>query len=138
MLWQAKTPTSSGSYVDMITPSTYSIEWEDIDNNSYRSVINGNLIRSRLASKLYKGSLSFNYVTNSDLENLMTVINQNPLYVKVKSPIFGTNGWVELECYVSKAKVEMLRNDPTSGSNTNNQWGNLSFNIIQAKVVSGQ
>ena len=138
MLWQAKTPTSSGSYVDMITPSSYKIDWEDIDSNSYRSVTNGNLIRRRLVSKLYKGSMSFNYVTEAQLETLMPIINQNPLYVKVKSPIFGTTGWVELECYVSKASVEMLRNDPSSGSNINNQWGNLSFNIIQAKVVSGQ
>lgn len=135
MLWQAKV---SGSYVDMLTPSIYNIEWEDLDSNSYRSAISGNLIRSRLTSKLYKGNMSFNYVTESDLETIMPIINQNPLYVKVKSPIFGTNGWVELECYVSKAKVEMLRNDPTYNSNINNQWGNLSFNIIQAKVISGQ
>lgn len=135
MLWQAKV---NGSYVDMITPSSYKIDWEDVDSNSYRSVVNGNLIRSRIASKLYKGSMSFNYVTESQLETIMPIINQNPLYVKIKSPIFGTSGWVELQCYVSKASVEMIRNDPTSGSNTNNQWGNLSFNIIQAKVVSGQ
>ena len=138
MLWQAKTPSSSGSYVDMITPSTYKIDWEDLDSNSYRSVVTGSLIRNKLVSKLYKGSMSFNYVSEADLETLMTVINQDPLYVKVKSPIFGTNGWVELECYVSKASVEMIRNDPTTNSNTNNQWGKLSFNIIQAKVVSSQ
>lgn len=135
MLWQAKV---NGSYVDMLTPSDYDIEWEDVDNNSYRSVVNANLIRSRLASKLYKGMMVFNYITESQLENIMPIINQNPLYVRVKSPIFGSNGWVELECYVSKAKVSMIRNDPTYNSNTNNQWGKLSFNIVQAKVVSGQ
>ena len=135
MLWKARV---NGSYVDMITPSTYKIDWEDVDSNSYRSVINGNLIRSRLASKLYKGSMSFNYITEEQLEYIMPIINQDPLYVQVKSPIFGTNGWVTLECYVSKASVEMIRNDATYNSNTNNQWGNLSFNIIQAKVVNGQ
>ena len=135
MLWQAKV---NGSYVDMLTPSDYKIEWEDVDSKTYRSVVSANLVRSRLASKLYKGNMSFNYLTESEIETMMSIINQYPLYVKVKSPIFGTSGWLELEAYVSKASVEMIRNDPTSGSTANNQWGKLSFNIIQAKVVSGQ
>jgi len=138
MLWQAKTPTSSGSYVDMITPSSYKIEWEDLDSNSYRSITNGNLIRSRLSSKWFKGNFTFNYITESDLETILPIINQYPLQVKIKSPLFGTSGWLECECYVSKVSVEMVRNDPVSGSNTNNQWVKLSFNIVQSKIVSGQ
>lgn len=122
----------------MPTPSDYKIEWEDLDNNSYRSVTNGNLIRSRLSSKWFKGNFKFNYITESDLEIIMTRINQYPLYVKIKSPLFGTTGWLEIEAYVSKASVEMLKNDPTSGSTANNQWVDLSFNIIQSKIVSGQ
>ena len=43
-----------------------------------------------------------------------------------------------MEAYVSKVSVEMIRNDKTYNSNVNNQWGKLSFNIIQSKVVSGQ
>ena len=135
MLWQAKV---SGSYVDMLTPSTYKIDWEDLDSNSYRSITNGNLIRSRLSSKWFKGNFSFNYITEAQLENILPIINQEPLYVRIKSPLFGTNGWLEIECYVSKVSVEMIRNDETYNSNTNNQWVKLSFNIIQSKKVSGQ
>lgn len=135
MLWQVKV---NGSYVDMLTPSDYKIDWEDIDNNSYRSVTNGNLIRNRLSSKWFKGSFKFNYISESDLETMMTRINQNPLYVKIKSPLFGTNGWIEIEAYVSKVSVEMVRNDPTYASVSNNQWVNLNFNIVQSKIVSGQ
>ena len=73
MLWQVKV---NGSYVDMITPSTYKIDWEDLDSNSYRSITNGNLIRSRLTSKWFKGSFSFNYITEAQLEQRLHIINQ--------------------------------------------------------------
>lgn len=135
MLWQVMI---NGSYVDMITPSTYKIDWEDLDSNSYRSITNGNLIRNRLSSKWFKGSFKFNYITEADLENILPAINQNPLRVRIKSPIFGTNGWIEIEAYVSKVSVEMIRNDHTYNSVSENQWVDLSFNIIQSKKVSGQ
>lgn len=138
MLWQAKTSTSSGSYVDMLTPSTYKIEWEDLDSNSYRSITTGNLVRNRISSKWFRGNFTYNYITQADLEAILPIINQNPLYVKIKSPLFGTSGWLEIECYVSKISVEMIKNDPTYSYNTNNQWVKLSFNIIQSKKVSGQ
>ena len=53
MIWKAKTPTSLNTYVDMLTPSTYKIEWEDFDSHSYRSISTGNLVRSRLSSKVF-------------------------------------------------------------------------------------
>ena len=134
MLWQCKT-SASGSYTDMKTPSSYKIDYEDLDSNSYRSVTNGNLIRSKLSSKWFKGSFSFNYITQSEAESILSMINAYPLYVKIKSPMFGTQGVVEFEAYVSKVSLEMLKNNP---SNNNAEWVNLSFNIIQSKVVTGQ
>lgn len=135
MLWQAMV---NGSYVDMITPSTYKIEWEDMDSNTYRSITTGNLIRNRLSSKWFKGNFSFNYITQEQLEYILPIINQYPLRVRIKSPIFGNNGWLEIKTYVSKVSVEMVKNDPVYNSNANNQWVKLSFNIIQIEKVSGQ
>lgn len=133
MLWQIKI---NDSYVDMKTPSSYKIDYEDLDSNSYRSITNGDLIRSRLTSKWFKGAFSFNYLEEAELETILSAINQNPLYVKIKSPMFGTNGIIEIQCYVSKVSVEMLRNNPNQINQS--QWTNLSFNIIQSKAVSGQ
>lgn len=135
MLWQCKN-SLSGSYVDMKTPSSYKIDYEDIDSNSYRSIVNGNLIRKRLSSKWFKGSFSYSYITQQEAETIMRMINAYPLYVKIKSPMFGSAGVVEFEAYVSKVSIEMLKNDKTNYENT--QWVNLSFNIIQSKVVNGQ
>lgn len=134
MLWQAKTSTG-GVYQNMITPSSYKIDYEDLDSNSYRSITNGNLIRSRLTSKWFKGSFSYNYITQEDAESILSIINAYPLYVRIKSPMFGTSGIVEFEAYVSKVSIEMLRNN-SQGNDA--QWVNLSFNIIQSKAVSGQ
>lgn len=130
MLWQVKV---NGSYQTMKTPSSYDIDWEDLDSNSYRSVVNGNLIRKRLSSKWFKGKFSYNYLEQDELETILGIINQNPIYVKVKSPMFGNNGIVELVCYCSKVSVNMIRNEETGA-----QWGSLSFNIIQQKKVAGQ
>ena len=134
MLWEAKS-SASGSYTTMKTPSSYKIDYEDLDSNSYRSITNGNLIRSRLTSKWFKGSFSFNYLTQSELTTILNMINSNPLYVRIKSPMFGNNGVAEFEAYVSKVSVEMNRNNPNSN---NADWVSLSFNIIQSKAVSGQ
>lgn len=130
MLWEAKV---NGSYQKMKTPSSYDIDWEDLDSNSYRSVVNGNLIRKRLSSKWFKGKFSYNYLEQDELETILRVINQNPIYVKIKNPMFGSNGIAELICYCSKVSVKMIRNEETGA-----QWGSLSFNIIQQKKVAGQ
>ena len=131
MLWQAK-KTASGSYTTMPTPSDYTINWEDLDKNSYRAVSTGNLIRTPVSKKWFSGSFTFNYLTSTEVELILDMINTYPLYVKIKSPLFGSNGFIEIEAYVSKVSIEMERNTdiPT--------YKNLKFNIIQSKKIGGQ
>lgn len=132
MLWEAKA-TSNGSYTTMKTPSSYKISWEDLDKNSYRSVTNGNLIRSIVSKKWFKGSFTFNYLTESEAETILSMINNYPLYVKVKSPLFGSNGIIECQAYVSQVSISMNRNQSNGAT-----WTDLSFNIVQSKIISGQ
>lgn len=134
MLWEAKA-NKSDSYTAMKTPSSYKIDYEDLDSNSYRSITNGNLIRKRLSSKWFKGSFSFNYLEQDELDSILNMINNDPLYIRIKSPMFGINGVIELEVYVSKVSVEMMKNNTI---NNTAQWVNLSFNLVQTKVVNGQ
>lgn len=134
MLWEAKA-NKSDSYTAMKTPSSYKIDYEDMDSNSYRSITNGNLIRKRLSSKWFKGSFSFNYLEQDELDSILNMINNDPLYIRIKSPMFGINGVIELEVYVSKVSVEMMKNNTI---NNTAQWVNLSFNLVQTKVVNGQ
>lgn len=134
MLWQAKS-SKSGAYVDMKTPSSYKIDYEDLDSKTYRNVVNGNMVRRRLSSKWFKGSFTFDYLEQNEADEILRMINSNPLYVRLKSPMFGSDGVVEFEAYVSKVSIEMLKNEKT---NNRAQWVNLTFNIIQSKVVNGQ
>ena len=133
MLWEAKT-SASGSYTTMKTPSSYKIDGEDLDKNSYRSITTGEINRPVILGKKWqKISFGFNYLTEDELEGIMSKINSYPLYLKLKSPIFGTSGILELIGYVSKFSVEMERNKDTGAT-----WGNLSFNFVQGKRVVGQ
>ena len=132
MLWQAK-GKQTDEYTTMKTPSTYKIDWEDLDSNSFRAITTGNLNRKIVSKKWFKGSFSFNYLTETEVEEIVKMVNNYPLYIKIKSPLFGTNGILECEAYVSKVSVNMQQNLETGAT-----WNSLSFNIVQSKKVSGQ
>ena len=133
MLWQAKAK-STDEYTTMKTPSSYDLDGEDLDKNSYRSIATGNVKRPIILGKKWlKFSFGFNYTTEEEIEPILTMINNYPLYVKLKSPMWGTNGVVELEGYVSKFKTKMIQNRETGAT-----WGELTFNFVQGKKVSGQ
>ena len=133
MLWQTK-PSASGTYTTMKTPSSYEVEGNDLDGNSYRSVVNGNLNRTIIGKKWLTVKMTFNYLTEAQLETLCTEINQYPMYVKLKSPLFGTTGIWEGQMYCSKYNVSMQQNKDNNGQT----WNNLTFTLVQSKKVSGQ
>jgi len=132
MLWEAKA-SSSGNYVTMKTPSSYKISWEDLDKNSYRSVTTGNLLRNIVSKKWFKGSFTFNYLTESEAETILSMINNYPLFIRVKSPLFANNGVMECQAYVSQVSISMQQNKDTGAT-----WTELTFNIIQSKKINGQ
>ena len=127
-VWQAKIGTN-GTYADMPSPSTYKIDWEDLDKNSYRSTINGNLFRHPLSKHWFKIAFGWSYITEANLKTVAEMVNQDNLYIRCKSPAFGTNSWIELPGYVSKMSADYLEGRVG--------W-TLSFNFVQSKVVSGQ
>lgn len=133
MLWQTK-PNASGTYATMKTPSNYELNGDDLDGNSYRSVVTGNLNRTIIGKKWIQVKMTFNYLTEAELETLCTEINRYPMYVKLKSPIFGTNGIWEGEMYCSKFSVNMQQNK----DNNQQTWNTLTFTLVQSRKVSGQ
>ena len=123
LIWKAKV---SGAYQNMKTPSSYKIDWEDLDNNSYRSINSGNLIDTVVSKSWSKISFSYNCLTETEVNYLLTVLKQNPIYVKAKNPFFNTETELEMRC--SKKSAEMLETGDYR----------LSFNLVQKKKVSGQ
>ena len=126
ILWQIKA-TSSGTYSTMKSPSSYKIDWEDLDNNSYRSKNSGNLIDTVISKSWAKIGFNYNCLSEDELKTLLPKLANNPIYVKAKNPVFG-NEYVEMEMRCSKKSAEMLE----TGDYT------LSFNLVQKKKVSGQ
>ena len=133
MLWETKA-SANGTYTTMKTPSSYELEGNDLDTNSYRSVVNGNLNRTIIGKKWLTVKMTFNYLTESELETITTALNYYPMYVKLKSPVFSTSGLWEGEMYCSKFNVSMQQNK----ENNNQTWHNLSFTLVQSKKGSSQ
>lgn len=123
LIWEARIG-SSGTYQAMKSPSSYKIDWEDLDKNSYRSTINGNLFRHPLSKHWYKIAFNWSYLTASEVKTIVEKVNQDNLYIRCQSPAFGTGNTVILQGYVSKISTEMLEG----------QIGyTLSFNFVESK-----
>ena len=127
--------TGTSSWTDLKTPSTYRLTYNDTDNDSFRSVINGDLKRNRIQPRWIKLEISYNKCTDAELDTIARAVNTNQYYyVRCKSPAFGNMNsagstsasdktWVEFQAYTSNYSAEMI--DAQVG------W-NVSFNIIQA------
>lgn len=126
LLWYTK-DTPSASYVQRKTPSKYKIDWEDLDNKSYRSIANGNLIDTVISKKWSKIQYDYKHLSEEEVNELMDIVNDNPIYVKAVNPFFS-GGYIEAEFRCSKASCEMLED----------HYFTLSFNLVQKKKVNGQ
>ena len=126
LLWYTK-DTPSASYVQRKTPSKYKIDWEDLDNKSYRSIANGNLIDTVISKKWSKIQYDYKHLSEEEVNELMGIINDNPIYVKAVNPFFS-GGYIEAQFRCSKASCEMLED----------HYFTLSFNLVQKKKVNGQ
>lgn len=124
-----KTSTDNSTWVNMKTPSTYKIDWEDLDLDSYRSVVNGNLIRNVLSRRWAKVQMTWKLLSESDLNTILTAVNTGTVYFGFKSPAFGTSNWISFKGYVSKMSTECL--EAQVG------W-TLSFNVVQMEGATWQ
>jgi hypothetical protein len=127
LLWETKETSSGTTYTPRKSPSSYKIDWEDLDKNSYRSITSGNLIDTVISKSWTKIGFNYNCLSEAEIQALLPLLATNPIYVKAKNPVFG-NEYVEMEMRCSKKSAEMLE----TGDYT------LSFNLVQKKKVSGQ
>ena len=126
LLWKAKA-SSSGNYTNMKTPSSYKIDWEDLDNKTYRSIATGDMIDTVVSKKWSKLQLSYKHLSEAEVNAILTMINNNPIYVYAINPLFS-GGFIEAQFRCSKVSCEMLED----------HFYSLSFNLVQKKKVSGQ
>lgn len=128
MVWKCNGETQK-------SPSSFDIDLDDIDVDSYRSTSNASLIDKTLAKGMAKASFSFDYLSEEEAESLMNLTWQNPMNLEIKCPILGGKTLVApFRC--AKRKCTMISTDINEQSNKT-KW-KVSFSVSQKKKVKGQ
>lgn len=128
MVWKSDGKTQK-------SPSSFDLDIEDIDCDSYRSTVTASLIDKVLAKGLVKASFSFDLCTESEAEELMAETWKNPMNLEIKCPILGGNT-LSAQFRCSKRKCTMIKTDKDENSN-GTRW-KVSFSVSQKKKVAGQ
>ena len=122
------------NFTTIKSPSTYKIDFDDTDNNSYRSVTNSNLNRNRISKDWIKLQMTWNAVLDTEVYPMRHAVKQNQeYYCRCRCPELnnaGTENFVEFKAYTSKFSSEVIE----EASN----YRKVSFNIIQSKRESWQ
>ena len=131
MLWK-----EHGSTNYLQTPSTYSADIEDVDGDSYSSIVDGSLIDNPIAVGMLKLSMSWDLNSEEEAEKLIQKTYKNPLILDVKVPILN-GGFLEGANFrVSQRKVEMI--DTEYEEETSNTHWKVSFSLTQKELTEAQ
>lgn len=131
MLWREHEKTEN-----LPTPSTYSADIEDTDNDSYTSKKTGALIDNPIAVGMLKLSMAWEFNTEEEAENIIQKTYKNPLVLDVKVPVVN-GGFLEgAKFRVSKRKVEMI--DTELNTSTSKTRWKCSFNLMQKELTEAQ
>jgi hypothetical protein len=131
MIWR-----EHGKVENLPTPSTYSADIEDTDNDSYTSKRTGALIDNPIAVGMLKLSMAWNLNSEDEAEKLIQKTYKNPLILDVKVPVVN-GGFLEGANFrVSKRKVEMIDTE-LSKSTSKTRW-KCSFNLMQKELTEAQ
>ncbi len=63
--------------------AVYDVELSDLDNEGYRNITNGELIRNRIRSRIYKISLSFDIAEIDRASNILKAIDKETFDVEL-------------------------------------------------------
>ena len=131
MLWREHGVTDN-----LPTPSTYSADIEDTDNDSYTSKKTGALIDNPIAIGMLKLSMAWDLNSEAEAEELIQKTYKNPLVLDVKVPVVN-GGFLEgAKFRVSKRKVEMI--DTELNTSTSKTRWKCSFNLMQKELTEAQ
>lgn len=118
------------------TPSTYSADIEDTDKDSYSSAIDGSLIDNPIAVGMLKLSMSWDFNTEEEAEQLMQLTYINPLLLTIKVPCVSGGILENAKFRISKRKVDMI--DTEKGEGTSKTRWKVSFSLMQKELTQAQ
>ena len=116
--------TDNTTWLTLPAPSSLTDEGEDLDDDSFRSVANGNIVRHIVSYKWHKLSFAWNWLSDDEAIPLIKAIKSaNNVYLHTKSQMF-TNSEVTFKGYISKYSAQLQRTSQGIG------WL-ISFNFIE-------
>ena len=118
------------------TPSTYSADIVDTDNDSYTSVVDGSLIDNPIAVGMLKLSMSWDLNSEQEAEKLMQITYINPLILTIKVPVVEGGILQNAKFRVSQRKIEMIDTEKEE-STSKTRW-KCSFNLMQKELTEAQ
>ena len=131
MLWR-----EHGKTENLPTPSTYSADIEDTDKDSYSSAVDGSLVDNPIAVGLLKLSMSWEFNSEEEAEELCQKTFKNPFVIDVKVPVVK-GGFLEgVKVRVSKRKVDMITTE--KGTSTEKTKWKTTFNLMQKELTEAQ
>lgn len=119
----------------MPSPSSFSLQIDDVDLDSYRSTDTASLIDKTLAKGLIGLSVGWDYLTEEESEEIMEYTWENPMPLTIKAPILGKRT-ITANFRCAKRKCEMISTDEEEES-TETRW-KISFTASQKEKVDGQ
>lgn len=118
-------------YIDgqeMIQPTEYEIEIEDLDNQSYRSITTGNLIDNVISKNWSKCKFKFEAISKEKAFNLIQKCSKNPINAKIENPIYAS-GFVEAKFRCSKKSIKKVQ--------SKNALYDVTLNLVQKNKIGG-
>ncbi len=131
MLWR-----EHGKTENLPTPSSYSADIEDTDNDSYTSKKTGALIDNPIAVGMLKLSMAWDLNSEEEAENLIQKTFKNPWPLDIKVPVVKGGFLENAKFRVSKRKVEMI--DTEKSTETSKTRWKCSFNLMQKELTEAQ
>ncbi len=128
MVWKCNGETQK-------SPSSFSLNVDDIDLDSKRSPVSASLIDKTLAKGMVKCSFSFDYVSEEEAEKLMALTWQNPMPLEIKCPILGGK-ILTADFRCAKRSISLI--STTEDENSDKTKWKVSFSCSQKKKVRGQ
>jgi len=117
------------------SPSSFSLNIDDIDVDSYRSTANASLIDKTLAKGMVKCTIGWDYLTEAEAEYLMALTWNNPMPLEIKCPILGGK-ILRANFRCAKRNCTMISTDEVEQSEKT-RW-KVSITCSQKEKVSGQ
>nr|DAD74453.1 MAG TPA: hypothetical protein [Siphoviridae sp. ctRiO19] len=133
MVWKCE---ENGIMKEQKSPSTYTANIEDIDDDSYTSKRTGALIDKRIAVGMLQMQMTWECTSEEEAEKLISLTYQNPIICTFK--VASVQGGIleRAKFRVSKRSVEMIKT--TNNDNVKETLWKVSYNLMQKELTEKQ